>query len=85
MDYSTGVYSSKNCKSTTLDVNHAVLAVGYGTENGQKYWIVKNSWSTQWGDQGYFKILRGTNMCGIAQCNAYPNDVVDLATSVFLQ
>ena len=85
MDYSTGVYSSTDCKSSTMDVNHAVLAVGYGTENGSPYWIVKNSWSTQWGDQGYFKILRGKNMCGIAQCNAYPKDVIDLNNPVFLQ
>jgi len=37
-------------------VNHAVLAVGYGNENGVDYWLVKNSWSDTWGDLGYFKI-----------------------------
>jgi len=71
-DYKTGVYSSKNCKNSTMDVNHAVLAVGYGTENGTDYWIVKNSWGADWGDQGYFKIERGVNMCGVAVCNAFP-------------
>lgn len=41
------------------------------------YWIVKNSWGADWGDQGFFKIQRGVNMCGVANCNAYPQDVFD--------
>lgn len=74
-DYKTGVYVSDVCKNTPLDVNHAVLAVGYGTLNGVDYWLVKNSWSTLWGDMGFFKIKRGVNMCGVAVCNAFPNAV----------
>jgi len=54
-------------------VNHAVLAVGYGVENDIPYWLIKNSWSSTWGDQGYFKMVRGSNMCGIADCASYPN------------
>lgn len=76
--YKTGVYTSKTCKNSTQDVNHAVLAVGYGSEDGMDYWLVKNSWGPDWGDKGYFKIERGNNMCGIAVCNSYPNDVVRL-------
>ena len=74
MHYSSGVYSSKNCGTTTKDVNHAVLAVGYGHDeaSGKDYWIVKNSWSENWGLEGYFLIERGVNMCAIAQCNSYP-------------
>ena len=77
-DYRTGVYVSNTCKNGPDDVNHAVLAVGYGTENGTDYWIIKNSWGASWGDQGFFKMQRGVNMCGIQNCNSFPQDVYDL-------
>lgn len=77
-DYSSGVYSSDGCGNTAMDVNHAVLAVGYGTLDGMDFWDVKNSWGADWGDEGFFKIQRGVNMCGIAMCNSYPKDVTDL-------
>lgn len=70
--YTGGVYSHKNCGTTTKDVNHAVLATGYGVDKGVDFWNVKNSWGASWGVKGYFKIQRGTNMCAIAQCNSYP-------------
>jgi len=71
-NYVSGVYKADNCGKTTKDVNHAVLATGYGTENGVKFWNIKNSWGPAWGNKGYFKMERGTNMCAIAQCNSYP-------------
>ncbi|NXD16897.1 CATH protein, partial [Nothocercus nigrocapillus] len=60
------------CEHTPDKVNHAVLAVGYGEENGTPYWIVKNSWGPLWGMDGYFLIERGKNMCGLAACASYP-------------
>lgn len=71
-NYISGVYSVENCGTTTKDVNHAVLATGYGVENGTPFWNVKNSWGATWGAAGYFKIIRGKNMCALAQCNSYP-------------
>ena len=64
--YSTGVLTSSRC-GTSLD--HAVLAVGYGTEDGQDYRLVKNSWNTTWGDQGYIKLGMdsSTGTCGVQE------------------
>ena len=70
--YTSGVYDSTQCTTT---INHAVVIVGWGTQNGVDYWIVKNSWGTLWGEQGYVRMKRGkTNggLCGINTLLYYP-------------
>lgn len=62
LTYSSGVY-----KHTTGGFlgGHAIKILGYGVEDGVKYWLCANSWNEEWGDKGYFKILRGRDHCGI--------------------
>ncbi|MGH0188197.1 UNVERIFIED_CONTAM: hypothetical protein FKN15_028381 [Acipenser sinensis] len=69
--YRGGLYYEPSCSSQKL--NHAVLVVGYGTENGHDYWIVKNSWGTSWGENGYVRMARNRdNNCGIATYSIVP-------------
>ena len=72
--YAGGIITSPSC-GTQLD--HGVLVVGYGTEDGQKYWIVKNSWGPDWGENGYVRIARSNatdspGICGIAMQPSFP-------------
>jgi len=70
--YRSGVYFEDSCSPTTSD--HAVLVVGYGvTSDNYPYWLVKNSWGTSWGMDGYIMMARGyDNMCAIATYASYP-------------
>lgn len=72
--YKDGVYYEKDCKNDGPHINHAMLVVGYGVEpDGQKYWLVKNSYGTDWGIDGYIKIAKDKdNHCGIATSAVYP-------------
>jgi hypothetical protein len=71
--YDSGIFN-ENCG---INIDHCVTIVGYGEENGVEYWIVKNSWGSDWGEKGYFKILKsgttGPGECGIRMESAYPN------------
>merc|ERR1719402_527062 len=65
------VYQNKNCQNYRTERytdkrDHAITIVGYGTQNGVKYWKFKNSWGTGWGENGFMKILRGVGHCGFA-------------------
>eukprot|EP00769_Ergobibamus_cyprinoides_P001658 gnl/Ergobibamus_cyprinoides/2724.p1 GENE.gnl/Ergobibamus_cyprinoides/2724~~gnl/Ergobibamus_cyprinoides/2724.p1 ORF type:complete len:384 (+),score=216.73 gnl/Ergobibamus_cyprinoides/2724:43-1194(+) len=60
--YTTGIYHHVTGKE---EGGHAIKIVGWGVENGVKYWRIANSWNTTWGENGFFRIIRGTNECGI--------------------
>ena len=66
--YSSGVF--EGCAGTQLD--HGVAAVGYGTDGGKPYWKVRNSWGASWGENGYIRMIRGEDACGILTSASYP-------------
>lgn len=89
--YSHGVYDSWNattnqtqCQKDPSHVNHAVVAVGYGTTMDDKalpFYIIRNSWGNTWGMEGHFWMLRGQNLCGISDCASFPLVPSSLAPS----
>lgn len=69
--YSRGVYYDESCNAE--NINHAVLAVGYGAQKGTKHWIIKNSWGEEWGNKGYVLLARNmNNACGVANLASFP-------------
>ncbi len=64
-DYEIGIFDGCDYKQN-MDVNHAVVLVGYGSENGEDYWLVRNSWGTYYGEDGYIRVKREKEtICGV--------------------
>ncbi len=72
--YDSGVIDAAECEQNAPDqLNHAINLVGFGTsEDGVDYWLLRNSWSTYWGDEGYFKVKRGARDCGVTSSAGFP-------------
>ena len=72
MSYKSGVINLNAATCSPDKLDHAITLVGYGRDarTGQNYWRLKNSWATTWGENGYIRIARGNNVCGVAN-NAY--------------
>lgn len=68
--YNGGILTGDSCGT---EINHAVTAIGYGTEDdGTQYWLLKNQWGEQWGEGGYMRLERGSGACGIGKQSSYP-------------
>lgn len=65
--YGSGVMEDNSCSGSRDAVDHAITIVGYGRENNLDYWLIKNSWGTDWGLGGYAKVRRGQNTCSIGR------------------
>ena len=72
--YKGGIYSPSEtqCPNKPINIDHGVILVGYGVENNIDYWIIRNSWGSDWGENGYIRITRGKNTCGVANSPIYP-------------
>jgi len=74
MFYKAGVLKIDNCPTRRQDMDHAMVIVGYGYDNVLRtsYWIIKNSWGTKWGENGYLRLAKDSgNMCGVASMAYY--------------
>jgi len=71
--YSSGIINPgpNDCSKTSLD--HAIVIVGFGVDGALPFWIVRNSWGTSWGEEGYFRIIRGKGACGLNAGVVFPN------------
>jgi C1A family cysteine protease len=66
--YTSGILDDPSCGQ---NIDHGMTIVGWGTEAGKDYWILRNMWGTSWGEQGYIRLVRGKNECGLAVSPTY--------------
>lgn len=74
--YKSGIISKVSCKNDLNSLTHAVLAIGLGTEptTGKAFYVMRNSWGPNWGENGNFRIARNeANLCGVATYASYPS------------
>jgi C1A family cysteine protease len=71
--YKSGILDNEACSEH--DIDHAVLVVGFGEEGGKPYWKIKNSWGTNFGENGYIRIVQNKAMCHIGKAGFYPTGV----------
>merc|ERR1712110_754311 len=68
-DCAGGIYDDSRCCEAvydgSCDINHGVAVIGYGSEGGKDYWLIKNSWGTSWGENGFLRMKRGTGHCAV--------------------
>ncbi|CAL5183567.1 unnamed protein product [Lathyrus oleraceus] len=77
--YSHGIYDGSNCPENSDETNHCLLIVGYGSVDGQDYWILKNSWGTNWGMEGYMYLKRNSGkQYGVCAINAWGFNLIKL-------
>lgn len=68
-----GVYSDPECTNNEDDLKHAMVLVGYGEDpQDGAYWILRNSWGKDWGENGYIRVRRRGNLCGVSTFAVYP-------------
>uniref|UniRef100_A0A7S3GKW5 Uncharacterized protein n=1 Tax=Palpitomonas bilix TaxID=652834 RepID=A0A7S3GKW5_9EUKA len=85
--YASGVFVEGDCDASMGGLNHGVLITGYGMDEelGEPYWEVKSFMDSSWGEGGYFKVARGSNVCGITTAACFPRDDLKKKTAEKLQ
>lgn len=72
MNYTGGIFEDTTGE---MDIDHDISIVGWGVEDGKKYWLIRNSWGTHWGEHGFFKLIRGVNNIAIESDCAWATPV----------